>query len=767
MFDLKACVVCLSTAVKFNNMDSGQLRREYNLISGLKTQNGNGLPTYMCIECTAYVKRFIKFRNKCQRAYYTLLQLLEENKEITEPLLNEINRKRIKVNPSLSYLDTNNAKVKYESVKFKWVKESRVPTESNNIPILQYSTISDDVEFEVPTKRAKIDNEVTNQNITLESKAEKDLDLNKDETHSDDYFDNNEIENNDTTQCFDNDNEDDVDGSNLDEEYASVVPITLKEAKAVVEVYKMFSQGKFQCDVCGKAYYTEARLKIHMRMHDTHTSGKFFCDLCSYYYKTEFQLKTHISGKHMYKYICRKCPEVSFDRTSAKQHFIWTHLQKGSKKHSNWYETKPWTKGKKQKSVLSLRPVRKTRKLPSDFPVYSPMSQEEQYEIVKQRRLSKNYLDSAFKCDQCFRGFRESSTYENHMKKHDPNISGKYQCDACKVFVVNPRQMYKHMTMSHLFKYSCQLCSYTCFSRGQAKLHYRWHKNVTYSCPHCKKEFVKASTRLTHIRIKHPSTFICTLCGHSFVSETGLYCHKKIVHTKEEIEASEQREIEPNSALYCAECALQFHNEAAFATHFGSSNKHADTNLSIKPVKAKDERKSRGRPRRSNSNILNNGMATASNCEICKKFLSNDVQARKHYESEHPGADFLKRYMCDICGHTTRQHANLMVHMRTHTLEKPYACPHCERRFSMPSNRDRHLVVHTGEKRFQCEHCNRRFTQSSAVKLHIQTVHLKIPYAPWDKKNRKRRKDLEATAAVALQKPETQSEYINAYMFNL
>ncbi|CAG4978864.1 unnamed protein product [Colias eurytheme] len=764
MFELKACVVCLSTAVKFNNIDSGPLRQEYNLISGLKTQTGNGLPAYMCIECTAYVKRFIKFRNKCQRAYYTLLQLLETNKQITEPLLNELNRKRIRVNPTLSFLDTNNPKVKYENIKFKWVKESRVPTLTSDIPTLHYSTISNDIEFEVPAKRAKIDIEVINNDTTVESKDEQDIQLNKDDAHSDDYFDNNEIDNNDV-QCFDNDNENDVDGSNLDEEYATVVPITMKEAKAVVDVYKMFSQGKFQCEVCSKAYYTEARLKIHMRMHDTHTSGKFYCDLCGYYYKTEFQLKTHISGKHMYKYICRKCPEVSFDRTSAKQHFIWTHLQKGSKKHANWYETKPCTKGKKQKSVLSLRPVRKTRKLPSDFPVYSPVSQEEQYEIVNQRRLSKNYLDSAFKCNQCFRGFRESSTYENHMKKHDPNISGKYQCDACKVYVVNPRQMYKHMTVSHLFKYSCQYCSYTCYNRGQAKLHYRWHKNVTYSCPHCKKEFVKASTRLTHIRIKHPSTFICTLCGHSFVSETGLYCHKKIVHTKEEIEASERQEIEPNSTLYCAECALQFHNEAAFATHFGSSNKHAETNLSIKPVKAKSDRKSRGRPRRSNSNILNNGMATPSHCEICKKFLSNDVQARKHYESEHPGTDFLKRYMCDICGHTTRQHANLMVHMRTHTLEKPYACPHCERRFSMPSNRDRHLVVHTGEKRFQCEHCNRRFSQSSAVKLHIQTVHLKIPYAPWDKKNRKRKKD--TAAAVTLQKQETQSEYINAYMFNL
>lgn len=60
----------------------------------------------------------------------------------------------------------------------------------------------------------------------------------------------------------------DVDGMNLEEEYATMVPISMKEAKAVVDVYKMFAHGKYQCEVCGKAYYNENRLAAHMRMHD-------------------------------------------------------------------------------------------------------------------------------------------------------------------------------------------------------------------------------------------------------------------------------------------------------------------------------------------------------------------------------------------------------------------------------------------------------------------------------------------------------------------
>lgn len=36
MFELKACIVCLKSDVKVFSMNTGQLRNEYNLASGLK-----------------------------------------------------------------------------------------------------------------------------------------------------------------------------------------------------------------------------------------------------------------------------------------------------------------------------------------------------------------------------------------------------------------------------------------------------------------------------------------------------------------------------------------------------------------------------------------------------------------------------------------------------------------------------------------------------------------------------------------------------------
>ncbi|XP_068625547.1 zinc finger protein 271-like [Battus philenor] len=810
MMDLKACAVCLSTDstnVKLYNMDTGILRHDYNLMSGLRTQKGNGLPGYLCYECSAYIRRYKQFRYKCQRAHYALKQLIDNRKQVTKAAIEVIDRKLINILPSLSYVD--NSRTHYEQVKFQWIKHSRCSNVKGEIPIVHHNTtdISEEIcktrtqNGNVSVKSETEENSFIEQEVSLDlpdldvdpkasvnfdQPIQQDPNVSNDADIFQEFFISNQNDNNlnddgDTESKGNGEikhEDDDIDGCNLDQEYAKIVPISMKEAKAAVEIYKMFGQGKYSCNVCTKSFFSENRLSSHMRMHDKYTSGGYYCELCNYYYKTDFLLKTHITEKHMYKYLCRKCPEVSFDRTSAKQHFIWSHLQKGNNKNANWYESRPaWLNnkgGKRLKGVVSLRPVRRIKKLPDDFLVYSPVSQEEQYRLVQARQRSMNYIEAEFKCDMCYKGFRETATYNKHMRKHDPAIAGELQCDMCKLYFKDARKMYKHMNITHLFKYSCQLCSYVCFNKGQAHLHYRWHKNVTYQCQHCNKEFKKASTRLTHIRIKHPSTIICCLCGHSFVSETGLYCHQRMAHSKEELEASEETEADVNDPLYCADCKIQFKNQEAYNIHFGSSKKHSATNLSIgNNNQSTSERKVRKRKvtRRETSVIINNGVPTSTQCEVCDKYLSNDVQARKHYEAEHPGVEYLKRYMCDVCGHTTKQYANLMVHMRTHTNEKPYQCPHCDRRFSMPSNRDRHLVVHTGEKRYQCQLCNRRFTQSSAVKLHIQTVHLKIPYAPWDKKNRKRRREMEAASLPVMQPPiqhkvilETNTDYINAYI---
>ncbi|GBP40160.1 Zinc finger protein 22 [Eumeta japonica] len=707
MRDLKACIVCLRTDVKLFNLDDHQLRSDFNEVSGLN--------------------------------------ILLDNIEA-------IDKKTIGLLPMLSNWSLD--RVHYESVKFQWVKHNRFGLVKGGVPVLSVDNLTPEKDYSIPitneltsevdtnnmdtsnmdTNEVKLEFELPSyslnfnntdkstqdtskgQILEISKSAEapenhlNDVDLcddHNDETYSDDG--------NNATFSVDGNNvikEIEPHGSSLDEEYASIVPLSVKEQAAAAELYKMFSHGKYKCEICGKGYHTEKRLKVHLRMHDKHVSGYFLCELCNYYYKTDFLLQTHITEKHLYKYICRKCPEVNFDRIAAKQHFIWTHLQNGNNKHANWYESRPsWLStrgGKRTKGIVTIRPVRKIKKLPDDFLIFSPVSQEEQYEIVKARQKSKNYLESEFKCELCFRGFREPTTYNKHLKKHDPEVSGKCICDMCKWCFRDARKMYKHMHISHLFKYSCQMCSYVCYNKSLLPKLMRLEQEVEKKQPESISKRNRKGVDFHHDNARpHTSLAIQQILRNFDQFNLRAKANCKRLTRKEDGGAHEARGVlqrystlESLPPLLVRKCrpgslpALRRIKVEARALLLAAD--HVITYLrtmacAFLPYKAMNLFPGRvlGRCRVHPEPVAR---SLTRHPYACGERLPNDVQARKHYRTQHPGTEYLKRYMCDVCGHTTKQYTNLLVHMRTHTNEKPYACPHCDRRFSMPSNRDRHLV---------------------------------------------------------------------------
>ncbi|XP_061400743.1 zinc finger protein GLIS2 homolog [Musca vetustissima] len=92
-------------------------------------------------------------------------------------------------------------------------------------------------------------------------------------------------------------------------------------------------------------------------------------------------------------------------------------------------------------------------------------------------------------------------------------------------------------------------------------------------------------------------------------------------------------------------------------------------------------------------------------------------------------------YYCRWSGcHRTQRGFNarykMLVHVRTHTKEKPHQCHLCDKRFSRAENLKIHIRSHSGEKPYICtfEGCNKAYSNSSDRFKHTRTHSMEKPY---------------------------------------
>uniref|UniRef100_A0A8C5BHI2 C2H2-type domain-containing protein n=1 Tax=Gadus morhua TaxID=8049 RepID=A0A8C5BHI2_GADMO len=104
-------------------------------------------------------------------------------------------------------------------------------------------------------------------------------------------------------------------------------------------------------------------------------------------------------------------------------------------------------------------------------------------------------------------------------------------------------------------------------------------------------------------------------------------------------------------------------------------------------------------------------------CDQCMKCFSLKGNLNRHMMN-HSGE---KPYRCDQCTKCFSRTSHLKIHMRTHSGEKPYKCDQCGKRYSHSSNLKIHMRIHSGEKPYRCDQCKKCFCQKGHLKIHMRT----------------------------------------------
>ncbi|XP_022097506.1 oocyte zinc finger protein XlCOF6-like [Acanthaster planci] len=339
---------------------------------------------------------------------------------------------------------------------------------------------------------------------------------------------------------------------------------------------------------------------------------------------------------------------------------------------------------------------------------------------------------------------KQPSEPEPKPRKTD---GGYHECPTCQKTFGTAANLKSHL-VSHTTErpFACETCGATFKRRRYLQLHKNIHTQAKiFECTYCDKTFLMKSWLHSHERY-HTKPFSCDLCGRAFGDKKIRDVHRRS-HTNEK-------------PFVCAECGQAFRSKAV-------AIKHGRRHSGLKPYVCKICNKAYTQIHNLTDHEKTHVDDQTFACKTCGKVFYARSSLRRHRIKEHPDEKtgvqkiplsrnqvitkepgvfeiIRKPYVCKVCteGYKTKKslkmhekiheasrvcqycnavfvsRSDLVIHIRSHTGERPFACSICGKTFTSKKATNRHEKSHSGVKPFECKTCNKRFTRSSNLKDH-------------------------------------------------
>jgi len=212
----------------------------------------------------------------------------------------------------------------------------------------------------------------------------------------------------------------------------------------------------------------------------------------------------------------------------------------------------------------------------------------------------------------------------------------------------------------------------------------------------CEAVFPSEDEMLSHKTIHNPgvcrncgeNTHLCHTCGKTFNTVSKLRSHEKRAH-----EDTPSRPISEKKQV-CGVCGKEFHFTKYLKKHM---LKHGEKNFV---------------------------------CEACGKQFETKYMLKMHQECHSED----RPYICNICRSSYKRYRNLLAHeQEVHGIfslgrgkEKEslsFSCDVCKKEFTTQKRLVIHMRTHTGERPFHCKQCGNRYTSRSSLYVHRRVVH--------------------------------------------